>query len=407
MPEGKYLFLALDGGAWGRAALGIDIARTLCQRGSQVKFVATGMTAPLVKTSGLPMEELPDNLGVLTQLYIKTCLEVEAPKAIVLCDFYSCATYLGRRGIDPMFLLRCNVPTIALDAWDASEKRDQIDSFGKSRAAGLDSIREVTGRLVPVPIGRPTTRGGYCSLPSPLKITNEARRGIRTRNLGIKEGERAVLFCTAGWQHDVKDPNGSRLAEALPRLLEIYLAQLGPSVRLIHVGPASLAMNPTNGYLWLPAVSAADFDRLLGSVDMFLSANISGTTIGRALAAGVPVVVLTNSRSIATIEELEEQGRWDFSPAVQTWLETTLPLYPFSMWPLGYWHYLKPLLHENPYCSAVKVVDLLDETTFIETCGRLLSGANGRDEAMQRQTSYMELVNKLPSAAQLIDSYLN
>jgi hypothetical protein len=88
------------------------------------------------------------------------------------------------------------------------------------------------------------------------------------------------------------------------------------------------------------------------------------------------------------------------------WLGRALPVYPFSLWPLGYWSFLGPLLRDNPYRAAVSVVELMDEAAFVETCRRLLFDGCARDLAIGRQHAYAEKVRGLPSAAQLIDTYL-
>jgi hypothetical protein len=93
--------------------------------------------------------------------------------------------------------------------------------------------------------------------------------------------------------------------ELVPQLLYSYLTQVDSSVKLIHVGPAALQLAAADGrYLWMPSLSPDNFDRLLGSVDLFLSANISATTIGRAIASGVPVLVVENSCTATTTAEV-------------------------------------------------------------------------------------------------------
>ena len=114
-----------------------------------------------------------------------------------------------------------------------------------------------------------------------------------------------MLMCTAGWQHNIINPDGRRLMELVPQLLYSYLTQVDSSVKLIHVGPAALQLAAADGrYLWMPSLSPDNFDRLLGSVDLFLSANISATTIGRAIASGVPVLVVENSCTATTTAEV-------------------------------------------------------------------------------------------------------
>jgi Family of unknown function (DUF6365) len=403
----KHLFLALDAAAWGRVALGLDIAHELQREGDRVLFVAHTTTAPLVRTSSFPLEELTEHLGPLSQLCVESYVEAEAPQSIVLCDFHSCTRYFELRGVDPTFVTRQNVPVIAMDIWNCHETGLQMDLVGGESVPRADRIEQFRGRIVPVPIGRPNTPGAYCGLSSPVLLARSVCRHIR-QNLGLTDANRAVLFCTAGWQHGLQDSDFHRLATAVPQLLWTYLAQVDPRVRLVHIGPVPLPLEAAGDrYLWMPAVTPNNFDRLLGSVDLFLSANISATTVGRAITSGVPVVVVENSCRAETVADAEAVLGGALSPALRAWFESAAPLYPFSLWPLGYWQFLRPLLRDNPYCSAIDVLELMDEAGFVETCRQLLFNAQAREAAVARQARYVAQVRQLPTAAQLIDTYLN
>src|SRR5207253_11281194 len=99
----------------------------------------------------------------------------------------------------------------------------QVDEFRKKRKARDNRIEGIGDRLVPVPINRPNAAGADCSLPPQTELTRTKRRQHR-RHFGIRDAERIVLFCTAKWQHGhyLKDPDGQRLAAAVPPLLWRY-----------------------------------------------------------------------------------------------------------------------------------------------------------------------------------------
>jgi Family of unknown function (DUF6365) len=175
----------------------------------------------------------------------------------------------------------------------------------------------------------------------------------------------------------------------------------------VHVGPEPLKLRDADSrYIWMPSLSPENFDRLLGSVDLFLSANISATTIGRAIAAGVPVLVVQNSCRADTVEGAEEWIGRAVSEHLKAWLHRSVPLYPFSLWPLGYWQFLKPLLQDNPYREALEVVELTDEAQCIEQCRLLLFDAAARDRTLGRHAAYASKARSLPTAAEVIYSYL-
>ena len=402
----KHLFVALSRSGWGETSLGVEVARQVCNAGDTVSFIAHSGSVPALSGTGYEVREVSEETGPLINLLFEDCLAHDNFASIILSDFLTTNYTLQAFGVDPTFLLRCQMPVITLDTWQYDLTGSVVDVVGVAQWQIGTWIEQVPRRLVPVPIGQPTASGAYRNLPSPLKITADMRHHIR-RNLGVKDGEWAVLFCTAIWQQGLKHPNSLRSIAALPQLLWHYLREVDSAVRLIHVGPAALPIDPADErYLWMPAVAPDDFDRLLGSVDLVLSANIAATTIGRAIAVGVPVLVVQNSYAVATVEEAEAKAGPAVSPAVRKWLEQALPLYPFNMWPLGFREFLKPLLRDNPYCSAIDVVELMDEAGFVGTCRRLLFDAGARAAVRERQAAYVARVKQLPTAAQLIDNYL-
>ena len=407
----KHLFVALSRSGWGETSLGVQVARQVIDAGDSVSFIAHTKSMPALAEACCEIAEVSDATVRYIGLLFESSLLSRKFSSIVLCDFLTTNYTLNYFGLDPARIFKFDVPMITLDTWDYNTTGAKIDVAGDGKWEIGSWIEQMPRRLVPVPIGRPVTPGAYCSLPSPLKIARHTRRHIR-KNLGVNDTERAVLFCTAAWQHVQNKPTPNRLhagrfEAAVPHLLASYLAQLEPGVRLIHVGPQALPIEMQDGrYLWMPPLTPNDFDRVLNSVDMVLSVNVSATTIGRAIVAGVPVLIVKNSYAATTVEELEAVSESPISPSVRTWLEKALPIFPFSMWPLGFWHFLKPLLEDNPYSSVTDIVELTDESAFLEAARRLLFDTAKRDQAIQRQASYVNLVKQLPTAAQLIDGYL-
>jgi hypothetical protein len=402
----KHLFIALSRKGWGETSLGVEVARQVREAGGEVAFMAHSGGIPALAGTGFAVQEIPDHMVPLFEMLLDARLAEQRFDSMILCDYMTTNYTLSQSGADPTRLLGYDLPIIALDTWEYALTGTTIDTFGANQWHTGTWIEQLEHRIIPAPIGRLTAPGAYCGLPPQLELPRSVRRHIRN-NLGLQNSDRAVLFCTAGWQHNIKDPDGERLSKAVPRLLWNYLGTIDQAIRLIHVGPSELSLSETGDrYLWMPSVSPRDFDRLLGSVDLFLSANISATTIGRAIVSGVPTVVVRNSHYAKTPAEAESAAGGEISSDLTEWLRTTVPLYPFSLWPLGHWHFLKPLLDANPYSDSLNVVELLDEVAFVETCRRLLFEGTAREEATARQTEYVAQVRKLPGAVQMIDACL-
>jgi hypothetical protein len=405
MRRRSHLFLTLSRKGWGETSLGLQVARQVRSAGDEVSFLAHSGSMAALSGAGFDVEEVPDHLGPLVELVIGEKIRNDAITSLVLCDFVTTNYMLDRCGVEPKRLLSFGLPIVALDTWEYHLTGASIDAFGGRDWNVATWIDDIGLRLVPVPIGRPASRGAYCGRPAVARPAS-AMRQARRAELGLSQEEVAVLFCTADWQHGIKNPDGQRMADATPPLLWDYLAQVHQSVKMIHIGPVPLPFDdPDRRYCWLPPMSPADFDLLLASVDLLLSANISATTIGRAMVLEVPVLVVQNSCTAQGAAEAKATRRC-LSPSVRTWLAKADPIYRFSLWPLGYWQFLQPLLKGNPYRDALSVVELIDETDFVSTCRSLLFDSHERAASIERQTTYGEQVRRLPTAAHLIESYL-
>jgi hypothetical protein len=407
MQHRKHLFIALSRKGWGETSVGVAVARQVKEEGSEASVMVHSSGVPSLIGTSLNFQEVPDHVVPLFWLLLDERLCEERFDSIILCDYLTTDYTLRHYGMQPEQLLMYDVPLLVLDTWEYDVTGSTIDIYGVNQWQMGNWIEKIKHRLVPAPVGRLTAPGAYCGIPSQnTMLPTRVRRHIR-QNLGLTDKDRAVLFCTAAWQHNIKHFDGERISLLAPQLLWSYLTQVDPSIRLIHVGPAALALeNTDHRYLWMPCVTPSDFDRLLGSVDLFLSFNISATTIARAIASGVPIIAVQNSYQGNTLAEVEAQMGMCASQNLAAWIRAAVPLYPFRLWPLGHWHFLKPLLQYNAYAEALMVIELLDDVHFVETCRGILLNSVTRQQTITRQDTYASQARQLPTAAQLIRCYL-
>jgi hypothetical protein len=150
----------------------------------------------------------------------------------------------------------------------------------------------------------------------------------------------------------------------------------------------------------------SEFNELFASVDLLLSANISATTISKAIANQIPVMVIKNSNHYSTPGEME--GLLSSMPTdIAGHVESRLPFFPFHMWPLGYHRFLEPLLEGNEYLSTIKTVEMLGLDQFSVACQELLFNNAIRDGLAASQQSYFSKAALLPSAGELVRSILD
>jgi len=404
----KHLFLALSRSGWGETILGIRIAKELEQLGDVVEFIAHDTASPLFARESFAHQPISNQTAPLLQIQLDKCVADNRPDTIVLSDFYTASLFFNRARLSDQLLHGYDIPLIAIDTWDFDSSGSSIDLFTDTQRPIADWICKIPNRLIPCPIVRPDARPGvYRNLPEPIRLTTKVRNHIRS-DIGIPPGEKALLFCTAQWQH-AKYPSdhGGRIAELVPNLIGNYIRKLGSDVHLVHVGPRQCQFdkNIDKRYHWFPSLSPNRFDNLVASSDGVLSLNASATTIAKALVSGVPVVAVQNTVSGDTCEQVEDQLPTECSTDLHIWLKSALPIYPFSMWPLGYYNFLRPLLTDNPYSEAINLVEMLNEESVLGKLRDVLFGNDSRQAVLERQDKYVQHVAQLPSGASLVKGY--
>ncbi|HET7871081.1 MAG TPA: DUF6365 family protein [Terriglobales bacterium] len=346
---------------------------------------------------------------------MENVLATKKPATVILADYFANANFLFRMGVSSDCMLPQGAMIFAVDPWDCERTGYVVDmTSGQSVQVGPHTgddasrwyrqFEAIAHKLKPVPMVAPSAaKGRFCTLPRRTAVATEDRELWRQR-LGFGDRDRAVLFCTNRWQHQRADGLFKKQADALPRLLAQYIARLGESVHLVHLGPEAYDLGIQLGkrYHWLPPVAPADFESMIAGMDLMVSANISATTIAKAMTHGVPVLVLQNSVSVTSCEDAETALASGSSVWLRAWLEQAVPLLPFSLWPVGFHRFLTPLLRDNPYVAALDIAEILDERGTEATLAGLLFEPSSREDHLHRQTAYLNQIRSLPTGAETI-----
>jgi len=402
-----HLFVAAQT-AFGEAVLGLGIARELHARGDRIVVLAGDALSVLTErtpftTIALTREQYRSDVAGTIR---KIASDVHAA-SIVLLDATLVYRAFKAQGSDATFVRDAGTTVIGLDVWNTRESGLSWDLCGTTLEHTKRSL-DVTRRLVPVPFARPTGLPGlYNALPPALARGEDEREEIRA-DLGLGRADRLLLLTSARWQDPTLQAHesGRRTAATLPLLAGELIGRLGKSVRVVHVGPAPYEM-PSLGsrYTWLAPRTPPRFAKILAAADLLVSWNFSATTIVSAIAAGLPVVLGINSYE-GNAAEVTARLPEPPSPALRAWLAKASPLPAFRVWPLGLHKFLAPAAKANPYTEAMRTVEFLEEGSAVDAMRSLLFDEAARAALREAQAGYGRVVAKLPSAADLVDAYL-
>lgn len=403
----KHLFLAPLPGSFGEALHGIRLAAELCAAGDDVVFLASAELKPVLGSTmpGLRYGSIDRALPRLGEAVLEL-LAKERFSSLALVDLAAVYKAFTAYGLDPASITHAGVPVIALDAWNLSASGLRWDYGPEDYVIDAERLAamEVRRRMVPVPFARPEgIAGAYNALPRIPALTAAERARVRSE-LGMSGSEPLVLWPSAPWQHRRAQvaPELRRLADAVPELVAEHLAALPFPVRILHVGlePYASAAVLGSKYRHLPPVPKEVFARLLGTADLLLSCNAAATTLGSALAAGLPVLLGTSSARGDSVAAVATAASFPLTSRVADWVARTLPLRPFRAYPLSLYDFLTPVLRDNPCYAALTTVELLDAGAFTAACAALLFDPAYRADQIAKMAQLCELIRKLPSAGE-------
>ena len=407
MLERKHLLVALSRGGWGEATFGVHVANQLRVRGEGAVFITHEKNAALFASGAFECCEVGDHLGTLLLPLIRETARACSAQSIILCDFMTSDGVMREFGIDGREVNQLGIPVVAVDTWGQSGRRDPIDVFFNKHIEVRDWISTLP-TLTPCPFLTPSSKVGDCGfLPKPTSLSKAAKRHVR-ENLGLGTEDVAILFCTASWQQSIyNDIDGERTADRFPSLLAQYFGKLPSNIHLVHVGPSVLTAFHSLGsrYHWLPPLGDR-FDQMLGSMDLMLSANFSATTVAKAVSSSIPVLLLQNSCVASSVDQAIAWLDTRITPTVRHWLETSVPIYEFRLWPLGFFDFLGPVVSSNPYGRTVWTREWLDEDEVLGAILALSFRGSERASLQHAQQEYCTTIESLPGAGDALQELL-
>jgi hypothetical protein len=187
-------------------------------------------------------------------------------------------------------------------------------------------------------------------------------------------------------------------------MLERLLVALLDHADVLAVGPRLVFHDrEPAGFHSLGPVPPDRFARLAQAVDLHVSNNIVSVSTHRLALRGVPSVVLGNSlHKRAGRLDWQAPGAPEPTDFARKVLDGVDYLYPCSMFPVGWFHFLRSLLEGNPFAGMVARVETFDERGMLETALSLLDDGPRRRALALARESYLRALRKLPDVATIL-----
>ena len=417
-PPRVVLFIVTSFWAFGELAIAVEFARRLAGTGFRPWFLIPPTHRGKLAGTGLRHDILIPGAGKLNRMVLRDIQDTHRPAMVVLADFLNfdfCERHYGllREDLD---VFDCPIGTFDDFTW--GRPGSWLDTYGfRAKYSDDISLNRIEFRLRPCPLNNPLTPGEHDVWTYPMLDPKESwldggggpgratrRREVRAE-LGVPAGRPLILLTSATWQQmHAAYPRVNAFVDACTAMTERLMRLLLPEASVIAVGPPVLFLDETPaGFHPVGQIDPESFRRYATAVDLHLSNNIVSVSLHRLALAGIPSVALFSSLSKVDgqTEWLDSSSR-DLSGLAAEVVEKVDYLYPFRMFPVGWYHFLNSLLAANPFTEMVAHAEVFREEEALETIVALLSDGPQRRRTEAARQRYQAALDALPEPGAIL-----
>lgn len=403
------LFIVTSFWAYGELLIACEFAVRAQRAGHTCLFLIPPSHERVVKEYGIEYTPLIPGADNINRMLLQDLEHTRRPDLVVLADFLNYTFCERHYGLVPEDLKLFSGRIGTFDDFHWQLTRQRVDTYGfRARDLGSLSVDEYDFTLRPCPLNIPGQGApdrqhfDYALLDLPVERSPQLRSAARER-LGLSAGAKVVLTTTATWQHTYKAyPNVVAFVQLCTQLKERIFADLGPDTRLIAVGSASLFQGQAPSHVMqMSSVPPSEFQTLIQAADLFVSDNVTSTTLARAALSGVPALALYSSLRRDAPGHLK--GAPHLAGPLRKAAEESEHLYPFRMFPVGWYHFLAPLLRANPFVDLMEHCEIFDTDRATGLIQELLGGGPHTERLQGKVADYRERLEQLPPVSEILE----
>lgn len=404
----------------GETVTAVHVAENLVRRGHRVTFVASSHARRLIPQNLL--ENSVDLAGDPRRNLAAwgRALDRFSPDVVMLADYHlvvspESSSPLGHDAEWLADLRRRRVCVATFDHFGFGQCADEIVIGPRhlhSRRTTFPAVPDEMCIMLPCPMHHPGYSPGRRGDPFrywdlPLGLSEGRRRAVRGSYLDNAD-DLLVMHSVPTWAWQLAEQLSLPFYRYLPDIIAYYLQDIDKPVTFVSVNNGSLLPPPSDGsfrIVNLAPMEVAEFEDLLFSADLVMTENKASISMGKAVCALQPSVVLKNSFLYG---ELSRQIRGRIRECVHG-MERERPgaVFPFEIFPVDMGGELDKLClyRGNVLQEAFEELEVFGGEQTRERLTALLSDDDARDALRVRQQVYVELLRDAPSAADLLERY--
>lgn len=405
------LFIVTSFWAYGELGIACEFALRAREAGHKPYFIIPPSHDKTIEKYGFPYTTLLPKSGQVNRILL-TDIELRLkPEIILLADFLNYNFCESHYGLTPDDLRIFSGKLGTFDNFDWVITGNQMDTYGfRADKFGEIDVRRYGFRLCPCPIVNPHSGERENTYHYSLFTQNLPYRADATKEWKIKIGlptdKKLILFTHAPWQESYKQyPDVEAFVKASNEVFYYLIKCLAKEHTVLCIGAKGYFSECENDHiLYKEQLPPKEFEQFLLATDLFISRNITSTSLARAVLSGIPSVNFSNSLFFSKTKLLRKD-QLPFKPIalVDAILEKLERCYPYRMFPVGWYKFLAPVLKNNPYGKTLLLLEQFDVTNSLKRINELLEEDERKERLQQSLRQYKQTLNELPSVAQIIE----
>lgn len=393
-------FIVTSYWAYGELLISVQFAKRIRKYGFEPYFFIPPSHELILNQEGMKYATFYPKLGRINEVLLKDYENRCHPEFIILSDFLNynfCEKHYGLTK-ESLKIFRGKLGTF--DNFDWTIEKRSMDTYGFSASiASKVEIKDYGFQLIPCPIGNAQGSNTEDKFYYPLNDTyieyNEETKARAREVLGLPKNKPMILTTSAMWQETYKlYPRVVSFTEQVKQCYDTIIKKMSSEAIIINIGKEDDkgVYEGNENIITIDHLPPKLFDEYAMACYLFLTRNITSTTLGKIASAGIPSLVLINSFDKDTIGE-SYQNREE---------KVSIDLYPYRMYPVGWYHFLDPLYHNNPYMEIVQEEEILLVDRVLETIHKMLYEETYRENIQSMAKNYRTCLEKLMKPEEIL-----
>jgi hypothetical protein len=409
----KILILGLGHLSNGDITIAIETVRHLKEKGFQLLAISHPVAAKYIESIGVSALSLHKREPFENRLDFEKILIEWKPDAILCADVYTMDYASAWSGIDFDYLKGTGIPIGSTDQYEW-ESTNFIWDFNKTPVKIKEHlIRSCDFLICPCPLNKPVVssssdRKMLVPLFTNAQKTPKYKRSEYFELMGLSLQHKLILIVNSNWEYiDVDNSSVMvKLKKWMPNIIYNNINSLNEKVTILHIGPQKWDFDISENikYCYFEKLDPGLYKSSVYHADLFCSTNATSMTLSMAVYYGTPSVLIQNNK-IFDLEKLK-----NVIPLFPKWYQEMISdvkiIYPFRLFPWGWYHFLSPVLYDNPYTSTYTTVQLFEYKAIKKAFENSLFNKECSENLRHKQDMYFSKLKGLIPLEERLQNFL-